>query len=195
MCSPVSNRASLRIKIKSGNHGIGSILNARLSSRIGYRTRHRTLFVAANRRLLCISILPIWSAIFPFLPALHSGDIAKYPASLHRWASLDSGNVLLFVLPRQLTKETRNSWRKNVGIELIFRLSKLVEKELSKIRYLRHGAILSLQHLLNVLFVNLLLRRPLLVPRSTRNRHVPITSNLSLSSINRLSRVVKKRRK
>lgn len=192
MCSPVSNRASLRIEIKSGNHGIGSILNARLSSRIGYRTRHRTLFVAANRRLLCIDS-PNLIGHLPFSTRPSFGgyrNIAKY-----RWASLDSGNVLLFVLPRQLTKETRNSWRKNVGIELIFRLSKLVEKELSKIRYLRHGAILSLQHLLNVLFVNLLLRRPLLVPRSTRNRHVPITSNLSLSSINRLSRVVKKRRK
>ena len=99
-------------------------------------------------------------------------------------SAVDEGN------PKLLEEERRD----RAGFQTL-RFSKLVEKELSKIRYLRHGAILSLQHLLNVLFVNLLLRRPLLVPRSTRNRHVPITSNLSLSSINRLSRVVKKRRK
>ena len=85
-------------------------------------------------------------------------------------SAVDEGN------PKLLEEERRD----RAGFQTL-RFSKLVEKELSKIRYLRHGAILSLQHLLNVLFVNLLLRRPLLVPRSTRNRHVPITSNLSLS--------------
>lgn len=80
MCSPVSNRASLRIEIKSGNHGIGSILNARLSSRIGYRT----LFVAANRRLLCIDS-PNLIGHLPFSTRPSFGgyrNIAKYPASV-----------------------------------------------------------------------------------------------------------------